>query len=95
MRIPVFRDPSPTIRQVSVYWVPPVGAADQRPWVRLDERTHSPVTPRFGLDVKVGDTVQISTVGQTLQLDAIISRPAPETAPAPEATPATDTTTTP
>lgn len=95
MRIPIFRDPPPTIRQVSVYWVPAAGSPDQRPWVRLDERTHSPVTPRFGLDVKVGDTVQISTVGQTLQLDAIISRPAPEPAPTPDPAPATDTTTTP
>lgn len=96
--IPIYRHQPSPIDPVRVTWVPPAGDP-RKAMVDFGGGYGADAATRFGLEVKEGDLVKVTTIGQTLLIDEIISRPTPPTDPAP-ADPApdpespTDTTTT-
>lgn len=69
-QMPRFYDSAPQTDQATVVWVPDVDT--EQTLIQL-KRSVLPATCRFGLSVKVGQTVSVTWIGQTLRIDAIVA----------------------
>lgn len=89
--VPIFTPPPPQSFNGSVAWVPSVDGEDA--CVDIGALQYATCPP--GLKLQEGDLVTVHTVGQTLVIDGLLRRPAPEAAApgvtAPDDTGSTDT----